>query len=75
MLSKVQEKHTGQMASQDLPGTHEPNLQALKAEFEVNGMFLHAEHMCELQKLSDKHHLQQMMSIFIEKSDPSRCCI
>ena len=75
MLSEVQEKCTGQMASQDLPSTREPNLQALKAELEANGMFLHTEHMHELQKLSDKHHLQQMTSIFIEKSDPGRCCI
>ena len=75
MLSKVQEKHTGQMASQDLPGMCEPNLRALKAELEANGMFLHAKHMCELQKLSDKCCLQQMTSIFIDKSDPGRCCI
>ena len=75
MLSEVQEKRTGQTASQDLPGTREPNLQALKAELEANGMFLHAEHMRELQKLSDKRRLQQMTSIFVEKSDPGRCCI
>ena len=61
--------------SQDLPGTREPNLQALKAELEANGMFLHAKHMRELQKLSDKCRLQQMTSIFVEKSDPGRCCI
>ena len=38
-------------------------------------MFLHAEYMHELQKLSDKHHLQQMTSTFVEKSGPGRCCI
>ena len=38
-------------------------------------MFLHAEHMRELQKLSDRRCLQQMKSIFVEKSDPGRCCI
>ena len=48
MLSKVQEKRTGQTASQDLPGMREPNLQAPKAELEASGMFLHAEHMREL---------------------------
>ena len=50
-------------------------MQALKADLAANGMFLHAEHMRELQKLSDKRRLQQMTSVFVEKSDPGRCCI
>ena len=46
--SEVLGECTGPAASQDLSSMREPNLQALKAELKANGMFVHAEHVCEL---------------------------